>query len=103
MHDDGVASRGHDSADEFLERRLFGGSEPRRRLARGFPARHALAADLRAIDHADTKFHGHGNRHRVAHRGTHSATSDGFFMRQAPNAPECTRSLGQPQLRLISS
>ena len=34
---------------------------------------------------------------------THSATSAGSCMRQAPNAPLATRSLGQPQLRLISS
>ena len=36
-------------------------------------------------------------------RETHSATSCGSAMRQAPNAPRCTRSLGQPMFRLISS
>ncbi len=34
---------------------------------------------------------------------THSPTSIGSRIRQAPNAPLATRSLGQPQLRLISS
>ena len=34
---------------------------------------------------------------------TQSATSAGSAMRQAPKDPRCTRSLGQPQLRLISS
>ena len=34
---------------------------------------------------------------------THSATRAGIAIRQAPKAPACTRSLGQPQLRLIST
>ena len=34
---------------------------------------------------------------------THAATSCGSAIRQAPNAPCCTRSDGQPQFRLISS
>ena len=34
---------------------------------------------------------------------THSATSSGSSIRQAPKEPLATRSLGQPQLRLISS
>jgi hypothetical protein len=34
---------------------------------------------------------------------TQSATSCGSFIRQAPKAPRCTRSDGQPQFRLISS
>src|SRR5690606_2646016 len=34
---------------------------------------------------------------------THSATSAGSRIRQAPNRPACTRSEGQPQLRLTSS
>ena len=34
---------------------------------------------------------------------TQSATSCGSAIRQAPNEPRCTRSLGQPQLRLISA
>src|SRR5574337_667105 len=34
---------------------------------------------------------------------TPSATRPGSRMRQAPNLPLCTRSDGQPQLRLISS
>ena len=34
---------------------------------------------------------------------TQSATSCGSAIRQAPNEPRCTRSLGQPQFRLISS
>ena len=34
---------------------------------------------------------------------THSATRSGSAIRQAPKAPRCTRSLGQPQFRLISS
>jgi hypothetical protein len=32
-----------------------------------------------------------------------SRTSAGSAIRQAPNRPDCTRSLGQPTLRLISS
>ena len=34
---------------------------------------------------------------------TQSATSSGSAIRQAPNAPRCTRSLGQPMFRLTSS
>src|SRR6185295_942893 len=34
MHDDGVAPRGHDSADEFRERGLLGVAEPGRRFTR---------------------------------------------------------------------
>src|SRR3569832_991793 len=34
---------------------------------------------------------------------THSATSSGSAMRHAPKRPDCTRSDGQPTLRLISS
>ena len=34
---------------------------------------------------------------------TQSATSSGSAIRQAPKAPRCTRSDGQPQFRLISS
>jgi hypothetical protein len=34
---------------------------------------------------------------------TQSPTRFGSRIRQAPKAPDCTRSLGQPQLRLISS
>ncbi len=34
---------------------------------------------------------------------TPSATTSGVAIRQAPNEPFCTRSLGQPTLRLISS
>ena len=34
---------------------------------------------------------------------THSATRTGSAIRQAPKLPRCTRSDGQPQLRLISS
>ena len=55
-----------------------------------------------AID-ADAMLHRNGNRHRILHRLTQSATSDGSAIRHAPNAPRCTRSDGQPQLRLISS
>ena len=34
---------------------------------------------------------------------THSPTSSGSRMRQAPKLPPCTRSEGQPTFRLISS
>ena len=34
---------------------------------------------------------------------THSATSSGSAIRHAPKRPLCTRSLGQPTLRLIST
>ena len=34
---------------------------------------------------------------------TQSATSSGSAIRQAPKAPRCTRSLGQPMLRFTSS
>jgi hypothetical protein len=34
---------------------------------------------------------------------TSRATSSGSAIKHAPKRPDCTRSLGQPQLRLISS
>jgi hypothetical protein len=34
---------------------------------------------------------------------TQAATVSGSRIRQAPNVPDCTRSDGQPTLRLISS
>jgi len=34
---------------------------------------------------------------------THAATSAGSAIRQAPKRPDCTRSEGQPTLRLISA
>jgi len=44
---------------------------------------------------------GIGTASRIAR--TQRATSSGSAIRQAPKAPRCTRSLGQPMLRLISS
>jgi endonuclease/exonuclease/phosphatase (EEP) superfamily protein YafD len=55
---------------------------------------------------ADAAFHGDFDaRSATASRiaATHSATSAGSRMRQAPKRPDCTRSDGQPTLRLISS
>ena len=44
-----------------------------------------------------------GTRTAARIAATQSATRSGSRIRQAPNAPLATRSLGQPQLRLISS
>ena len=44
-----------------------------------------------------------GTRTRRRMAATHSATSSGSSIRQAPKRPSCTRSDGQPTLRLISS
>ena len=44
---------------------------------------------------------GTATRARIA--ATQRATSSGSAIRQAPKRPSCTRSDGQPTLRLISS
>ena len=44
-----------------------------------------------------------GTRTRARMAATQRATSSGSAIRQAPKRPSCTRSDGQPTLRLISS
>ena len=104
MHDDRLAAGSDDAIDELLERALLRRPEARRRRARRLAARHALAAPARSPSTTPMRsltVTGIETAARIA--ATQSATSLGRSIRQAPNAPECTRSLGQPQLRLISS
>ena len=58
------------------------------------PARTGLAR-LLLVD-ADAAFDGDRERDRRAIAATHSATSSGSRIRQAPKRPLCTRSDGQP-------
>ena len=51
---------------------------------------------------AQSAFHGHRDRHDAFIAATQSPTRRGSRMRQAPKRPFCTRSEGQPTLRLIS-
>ena len=80
MHDEGRAAGVGNRADEV--------------------AHETVLLDL--VD-ADPVLDGHIDVDRVRIALTQSATSCGSAIRQAPNAPFCTRSDGQPQLRLISS
>ena len=68
-----------------------------------FPVATRPRPELARIDDADAQLHGHRDRHGIAHGGHALGDQRGLSIRQAPKAPECTRSLGQPQLRLISS
>ncbi len=52
----------------------------------------------------DAAFDRHRNRNRASRiAATHSATRCGSCIRHAPKRPDCTRSEGQPTLRLISA
>ena len=60
-----------------------------------------LASPLRAAESGWTLLTQYGFAADIA--ATQSATSSGSRIRQAPKRPSCTRSEGQPTLRLTSS
>ena len=81
VHDERAAARIRNRVDEPLQIRLA-----------------VLVVD------ADAALDGHGHAHtRACMAATQRATSSGSAIRQAPKRPSCTRSDGQPTLRLISS
>jgi hypothetical protein len=80
VHDEGAAAGAPHRVDEALQRRLA-----------------VLVVDADAA--LDRDRHAHAPRMAA----TQLATSSGSAIRQAPKRPSCTRSDGQPTLRLISS
>ena len=78
-------------------------TETRSGLARGIALRQALAAELRASTTPMRSFTVTGTSPTARIGGHAFGHRRRLLIRQAPNAPECTRSLGQPQFRLISS
>ena len=70
----------------------------------GAGARSGAQRHLRVlVVHADAAFDGDGNANGLAHCRHAIGHQRGSRIRQAPKRPDCTRSDGQPTLRLISS
>ncbi len=93
VHDEMPAARAHDRGREGAAAAHSHSLRTRPAAARA-PARHHADAHLHASPECSPP--------RASPR-PHSATRAGSSIRQAPKAPACTRSLGQPQFRLISS